>query len=124
MLVVLVALVALQAAALAAVAAWYLLAGLADANSGGLSGAATFFFALISLVAGLGLLAAARGLLRQRRSARAPVLVVQLIIALVVVGPDGVVSGGLWHLGLPLLVWAVAVTFLLFLPRISALLAE
>lgn len=70
----------------------------------------------IAVFVAAALLLAARGLYRARRWARAPVFVVQLIIGLVVAGPGGVLSAGFWHLGVPLLLWALAVTVLLFLP--------
>jgi hypothetical protein len=70
---------------------------------------------LLAGAAGFGLLLVARGLLAGRRWGRSPALVTQLMIIPVALAsfPTG------WYVGAPLLVWAVAVTVLLFLPVVT-----
>ena len=119
LLPVLVVLVVLQAVGLIAIAAFFVVE-LARNQATNTAGA--LFAAVVALVVGVGMLAAARGLHHGRRAARAPVLVAQLLMALVAVGPDGVVHGGLWYVGLALLVWALTVGGLLFAPAVSAVL--
>lgn len=121
LIVLLVALVALQGVALLGVAGFYL-AELARGGAANAPGAS--FAGVATLVVAAGLLLAARGLYRRRRWSRAPVLVVQLLVALVAVGPDGVVHGGLWYVALPLFGWALIVVSLLFAPPVSAALEE
>lgn len=127
LLVVLSALVAAQGALLLGLALFNVLE-LARGGAGGVSGGdpEVIFASIagISAVGGVGLMWAARGLYRGRRWARAPALVVQLIIGLVAVGPGGVMSAGLPYVAVPLLAWAVFVTVLLFVPRVSAELAD
>lgn len=119
-LVALAALVALQGVALLAVAVFYA-AELARDQAVDPRGA--LFAGLVALIVALGLLACARGLIRGRRWARSPVLVVQLLLALVAVGPDGVVHGSP-YVGVGLVLWAVIVATLLFVPGVSAVLEE
>lgn len=115
--VVLPALVAVQAAGLLVVGVLYLVA----LRGGGTSSTTgTVFAALASVIVGLGLLAAARGLHRRRRWARAPVLVTQLLVALVAAGPGGVVQGGLLYVGAALFLYALIVLALLFAPGVTA----
>jgi hypothetical protein len=114
------------------------LAALVAAQGIGLAGLAVFFLvelvvstplsvpravmaALLTLLAGLGLLAVARGLHRGRRWARAPALVTQLIVVPVGVG---LVQGGRWYVGVPLIGWALAVLVLLFTPAVSEALED
>ena len=72
--------------------------------------------ALLTLLGGVGLLLVARGLDRGRRWARAPALVTQLLV--VPVGA-GLVQGGRWYVGVPLIGWALAVLVLLFTPAVA-----
>jgi len=77
--------------------------------------------ALLTLLAGLGLLAVARGLRRARRWARAPALVTQLLALPVAVG---LVQGGRWYVGVPLILWALGVLALLFTPAVGEVLED
>jgi hypothetical protein len=77
--------------------------------------------ALLTLLAGLGLLAVARGLRRARRWARAPALVTQLLALPVAVG---LVQGGRWYVGVPLILWALGVLALLFMPAVGRVLED
>jgi hypothetical protein len=77
--------------------------------------------ALLALLAGAGLLLVARGLLRRGRWARSPALVLNLIGVPVAVG---LLQGGRWYLGLPLLLWSVAVLVLLFSAPVNAALDD
>lgn len=120
LLVALAALVALQGMALLVIAVFYV-AELARDQAAEPRGA--LFAALVAVIVGLGLLACARGLIRGRRWARSPVLVVQLLLALVAVGPEGVVHGSP-YVGVALVLWAVIVATLLFVPGVSAVLEE
>jgi hypothetical protein len=85
------------------------------------SAARAVMAALLTLVAGLGLLMVARGLRRARRWARAPALVTQLL-ALPVAW--GLVQGGRWYVGVPLIGWALGVLVLLFTPAVSEVLED
>jgi hypothetical protein len=116
---VLSALVTLQGVALVAAAVTTLADTAPEQGRAGDSGNAVIalFIAGTALIGAFGLLVAARGLFRQRRWARAPVLVVQLILALVAVGPGGLLNAGLWYVAAPLLFCAVVVTVLLFAPQ-------
>jgi hypothetical protein len=90
----------------------------AQGRAGGSGNAViSFFVAGTALFGAFGLFLAARGLFRQRRWARAPVLVVQLIMALLAVGPGGLLNAGLWYVAMPLLFCSVVVTVLLFAPQ-------
>jgi hypothetical protein len=114
------------------------LAGLVVLQSLGLVGIAVFYVvemvvattsdqgraavaALLALVCGVGLGLVGRGLARGRRWARSPALVTQLLVAPVALG---LIQGGRWYVGLPLLGWAAAVLVLLFHPAVSAALEE
>jgi hypothetical protein len=105
-----------------------LVAGLVAAQGVGLVGVAVFYLvelvvattsdvgralvtAALAVLAGVGLLLVGRGLLRGRRWARSPALVTNLILVPVAVG---LVQGGRWYVGVPLLAWAAAVVVLLF----------
>jgi hypothetical protein len=77
--------------------------------------------ALIALLAGAGLLLVGRGLLRRARWARSPALVVDLIAVPVSIG---LLQGGRWYVGAPLLLWAVAVVVLLFSGPVNAALED
>ena len=109
------------------------LVGLVAAQGVGLAGLAVFFLvelvvstplsvpravmaALLTLLAGLGLLAVARGLHRRRRWGRAPAQVTQLLALPV---GAGLVDGGRWYVGVPLIGWALGVLVLLFAPAVS-----
>ena len=111
-------LVALQALGLAAVAVFYLVelvvATADDATRAVVS-------AVLALAAAVGLGLVARGLLQRRGWARSPALVTNLLVLPVAVG---LLQGGRWYVGLPLLLWAVAVLVLLFAPGTSADLDE
>jgi NADH:ubiquinone oxidoreductase subunit K len=70
----------------------------------------------LALVAAVGLALVARGLRAGRRWARSPALVANLLVVPVAVG---LLQGGRWYVGLPLLALAVAVLVLLFHPSTS-----
>jgi hypothetical protein len=112
-LALLAALVALQGAGLLVIAGFYTAGLVSDAAA---DQAGTAYAAAMSVFLGLGVLWAARGLLRRRPWARSPVLVVQVLMALVGAGPSGLLYGGMWYVGLGVLVWAVVVAVLLFAP--------
>jgi hypothetical protein len=112
-LLVLVALAAAQGIGLAALAVFFLVELVVSTP---LSVPRAVMAALLTLLAGLGLLAVARGLHRRRRWARAPALVTQLLV--VPVGA-GLVQGGRWYVGVPLIGWALGVLILLFAPAVS-----
>jgi hypothetical protein len=76
---------------------------------------------LLAAVAATGLGLVARGLLRRRRWARAPALVTNLLVLPVAVG---LLQGGRWYVGLPLLLWAAAVLGLLFAPATDTALED
>jgi hypothetical protein len=116
--VALALLVALQAVGLVGIAVFYVVEMVvATASDQGRAAVA----ALLALVCGLGLALVARGLARARRWARSPALVTELLVAPVALG---LVQGGRWYVGLPLLVWAAAVLVLLFTPAVAASLEE
>lgn len=77
--------------------------------------------ALLTLVMAVGLGLVAWGLVRARRWARAPALVVNLLVLPVAFD---LARGGRWYVGVPLLVWAVVVLALLFAPSTDALLED
>jgi hypothetical protein len=112
--------------------------GLVGLEAVGLLGVATFFgvelfvatpddrvralvAALLVLSAAVGLALVARGLAAGRRWARAPALVTNLLVLPVAFD---VVRGGRWYVGVPLLLWALAVLVLLFAPSTDADLGE
>ena len=111
-------LVALEAAGLLAAAVFYLVELLVADTDDTVRALVTVALALAS-AAGLALVA--RGLLRGRRWARSPALDTNLLVLPVAVG---LVQGGRWYVGLPLLALALAVLVLLFLPSTSAALAD
>jgi hypothetical protein len=117
-LVVLVALVAGQGIGLVGLAAFFLVEVIVATPT---SAARAVMAALLTLLAGLGLLAVARGLRRARRWARAPALVTQLLAVPVAVG---LLQGGRWYVGVPLLLWALVVLALLFTPAVAEVLEE
>jgi hypothetical protein len=75
----------------------------------------------LTLLAGVGLLLVGRGLLRARRWARSPALVTNLILVPVAVG---LLQGGRWSLGVPLIAAAATVVVLLFSSSVNATLEE
>jgi NADH:ubiquinone oxidoreductase subunit K len=75
----------------------------------------------LALLAAVGLALVARGLRARRRWARSPALVTNLLVVPVAVG---LLQGGRWYVGLPLVVLALAVLVLLFHPSTSADLDE
>jgi len=77
--------------------------------------------ALLALAAAVGLALVGRGLARGRRWARAPALVTNLLVLPVAVD---LVRGGRWYVGVPLLLWALAVLALLFAPGTDTALEE
>ncbi len=101
-------LVALQGLGLVGLAV-FLVVESVTATSSDLGGA--LVSALLALLAGAALLLVGRGLSRRGRWARSPALVVNLILVPVAIG---LLQGGRWYLGVPLLVWAAAVVVLLF----------
>jgi hypothetical protein len=107
---VLALLVLLQGAGLLGFAVFYLVEIIAG-RSGAL-GRAWFGFALIA-AGGVALVLVARGLVRARRWSRTPALLTQIFIVPVAVG---LMQGGLWYAGVPLLLWAAAVAILLLRP--------
>ena len=111
-------LVALEAVGLVAAAVFYLVE-LVVADTG--DPVRALVTVALALAAGAGLALVARGLLHRRRWARAPALVTNLI--LLPVG-YGLVQGGRWYVGLPLLLLGVAVLVLLFAPATAAALDD
>lgn len=111
-------LVALEAVGLLAAAVFYLVE-LVVAEAG--DRVRALVTVALALAAGAGLALVARGLLHRRRWARAPALVTNLI--LLPVG-YGLVQGGRWYVGLPLLLLGVAVLVLLFAPATAAALDD
>jgi hypothetical protein len=75
----------------------------------------------LALLAAVGLLLVGRGLFRARRWARSPALVTNLILVPVAIG---LLQGGRWYVGVPLLGVAVAVVVLLFSSPVNATLEE
>ena len=117
-LVVLVALVAGQGIGLVGLAAFFLVELMVASAT---SAARAVMAALLTLLAGFGLVAVARGLRRGRRWARAPALVTQLLALPVAVG---LVQGGRWYVGVPLILWALGVLALLFTPAVGEVLED
>jgi hypothetical protein len=110
-------LVAMQGALLVAVALFYLVA-LVIARPDNVAAAVGIL--VLAALGGIGLVLVARGLYVGRRWGRAPALVTQMIFIPVALGsfPQG------WYVGAPLLVWAIAVTVLLFVPSVSEALED
>jgi hypothetical protein len=117
-LVALVALVAAQGIGLVGLAVFFLVELMVASPT---STARAIMAALLTLLAGLGLLAVARGLRHARRWARAPALVTQLLALPVAVG---LVQGGRWYVGVPLVLWALGVLALLFSPAVGEVLED
>ncbi len=114
----LVALVAAQGIGLVGLAVFFLVELIVASPT---SATRAVMAALLTLLAGLGLLAVARGLWRARRWARAPALVTLLLALPVAVG---LVQGGRWYVGVPLILWALGVIVLLFTPAVGEVLDE
>jgi O-antigen/teichoic acid export membrane protein len=112
------ALVGLQALGLVAVAVFYLVELVVADTDDAVRALVTVGLAL---AAGVGLGLVARGLLQRRRWARSPALVTNLLVLPVAIG---LLQGGRWYVGAPLLVWALAVLGLLFAPATAAALDE
>jgi O-antigen/teichoic acid export membrane protein len=75
----------------------------------------------LALLTAVGLLQVARGLFRSRRWARSPALVTNLILVPVAVG---LLQGGRWYVGVPLLAAAAAVVVLLFSSSVNTTLEQ
>jgi hypothetical protein len=112
------ALVGLQALGLAAVAVFYLVELVVATEDDPVRALVTVGLALAAAV---GLALVARGLLHGRRWARSPALVTNLLVVPVAIG---LLQGGLWYVGAPLLLWALAVLGLLFAPATAAALDD
>jgi hypothetical protein len=110
------ALVAAQAVGVFGLAVFYVIE-LLVASSTSRGGAAVS--AVLVLLTAFGLLLCAKGLREGRRWARSPVLVLEVIAVPVAIG---LLQGGRWYVGGPILVWAVAVTGLMFAPGTGAVL--
>lgn len=111
-------LVALQGVLLVGIGVFYvveLLVATADDVTRALVSAA------LAALAGAGLLLVARGLRDARRWARSPALVTNLILVPVAIG---LLQGGRWYAGVPLLAAAAAVVVLLFSSSVNATLEE
>ncbi len=103
-------LVAIEALGLLAAAVFYVVELVVATADDAVRALVSAALALVSAV-GLGLVS--RGLATGRRWARAPALVTNLLVLPVALG---LLQGGLWSVGLPLLVLALTVLVLLFLP--------
>jgi len=112
------ALVGLQALGLAGVAAFYLVELVVATEDDVVRALVTIGLAL---AAAAGLALVARGLLGGRRWARSPALVTNLLLVPVAIG---LLQGGVWYAGAPLLLWALAVLGLLFAPATAAALED
>ena len=111
---VVAALVLLQAASLVGIAVFYVVE-LAVATATDVTRA--LVSAGLALLAGLGVLQVGRSLLQARRWARSPALVTNLILVPVSVG---LLQGGRWLVGVPLLAAAAIVVILLFSSSVNA----
>jgi uncharacterized membrane protein len=111
-------LVGLEGAGLVAITVFYVVE-LVVASASDVT--AALVTALLALAAAVGLLLVARGLQRRRRWARSPALVANLIMVPVAVG---LLQGGRWYVGLPLLAWAAVVVVLLFSRAVNDALDE
>ena len=112
------ALVGLQALGLAAVAVFYLVELLVATEDDVVRALVAIGLALAAAV---GLALVARGLLGGRRWARSPALVTNLLVVPVAIG---LLQGGVWYAGVPLLLWSLAVLGLLFAPATAAALED
>ena len=117
-LVVLVILVAAQGLGLVGLAVFFAVELWVATES---SASRAVVAALLTLLGGVGLLLVARGLARERRWARAPALVTQLLVLPVA---WGLIQGDRWYVGAPLIAWALAVLGLLFTPAVAASLED
>jgi hypothetical protein len=111
-------LVLLQGGALVGIAVFYLVE-LAVATATDITRA--LVSAGLALLAGLGVLQVGRGLRQARRWARAPALVTNLILVPVAVG---LLQGGRWLVGVPLLAVAATVVVLLFSSSVNSSLEQ
>ncbi|MEO7981520.1 MAG: hypothetical protein ABI807_11615 [Sporichthyaceae bacterium] len=112
------ALVGLESLGLLAAAVFYVVEVVVATEDDALRALVSAGLALVA-AAGLGLVA--RGLRAGRRWARSPALVTNLLVLPVAVG---LLQGGRWYVGLPLLLLGLAVLVLLFLPSTAAALDE
>ncbi len=112
------ALVGLEALGLLAAAVFYVVEVVIATEDDALRALVSAGLALVA-AAGLGLVA--RGLGAGRRWARSPALVTNLLVLPVAVG---LLQGGRWYVGLPLLLLGLTVLVLLFLPSTAADLDE
>jgi hypothetical protein len=110
--------VAAQGVLLAGVAVFYVVE-LGVATASDVTGA--LVSAGLALLAAVGLLLVGRGLFRAGRWARSPALVTNLILVPVAIG---LLQGGRWYLGVPLLAAAAVVVVLLFSSSVNATLDE
>lgn len=112
------ALVGLESLGLLAAAVFYVVEVVVATEDDALRALVSAGLALVA-AASLGLVA--RGLRAGRRWARSPALVTNLLVLPVAVG---LLQGGRWYVGLPLLLLGLAVLVLLFLPSTAAALDE
>ena len=111
-------LVAVEALALAGVAVFFVVEVVVATPADRVRALVAAFLALLTAV-GLGLVA--RALAGRRRWARAPALVVNLLVLPVAVD---LLRGGRWYVGGPLVLYALVVLVLLFLPATEAALED
>jgi hypothetical protein len=112
------ALVFLQGLGLAGIAVFYLVEILL--GRAGDTALAVLALAL-QMVAAAALVLVARGLRNGRRWSRSPALLTQLFVIPISVG---LLQGGRWYVGVPLLVWGIVVIVLLFSPAVATALEE
>ena len=112
------ALVALEAVALAGVAVFFVVEVVVATPADRVR---ALVAALLALVTAVGLALVARALVAGRRWARAPALVVNLLVLPVSLD---LVRGGRWYVGGPLALYALVVLVLLFLPATDAALED
>lgn len=111
-------LVALQALGLLAAAVFFAVeTAVATADDRTRAVLATVLTLLAAVCLGL----VAQGLHRRRRWARAPAMVVNLLVLPVAFD---LLRGGRWYVGVPLLAWALVVLALLFAPATDAALED
>lgn len=112
------ALLAIEAAALAGIAVFFVVEVVVATPQDRVR---ALVAALLALVTAVGLAFVARALVRGRRWARAPALVVNLLVLPVTVD---LVRGGRWYIGGPLALFALVVLVLLFVPSTDAALED
>ena len=117
-LVAVAALVTAQGLGLVGLAVFY---GVELVRATATSVVAAVISALLTLAGGLGVLLVARALWRGRRWGRAPALVTQLLVLPVAFS---LVQGDRPYVGVPLVVWALAVLTLLFTPAVAGALED